>query len=73
MAIADGVSRTLPRPWNPNPKPQTLNPKPQTQNPSPQGLLSKKNDDPRGLDIGLAGAPLVKAAVALLRDYEKAS
>ena len=38
-----------------------------------QGSLARKIDDPRGLDIGLAGAPLVKAAVALLRDYEKAS
>jgi len=37
-----------------------------------KGLLAKKITDPRGLDIGLAGAPLVKAAVALLRDYEKA-
>ena len=31
-----------------------------------QGLLAKTIDDPRGLDIGLAGAPLVKAVVALL-------
>ena len=35
-----------------------------------QALLSSKIDNPRG-ELGMTGAPLVKAAVALLRDYEK--